>query len=106
MRPIDADLLQERVHDMFQNVRGHRLVMDIVKQTEEVISELIAEQEMLPEGREQKKGKWRKTTMCGVKAIRCSQCVTYVPDLFGWMYTYCPNCGTRMEGADEGDEND
>ena len=49
---------------------------------------------------EQKVGKW-------VKDRYCSNCEWSNEDVYftsGWTGNYCPNCGTKMEGADNGNK--
>lgn len=54
---------------------------------------------------ERKTGKWIKLDMHAHLADhKCTACgqECYVPTCMGEpMYTYCPNCGCRMEGDDE-----
>lgn len=54
---------------------------------------------------ERKKGKWIKLDMHAHLADhKCTACgqECYVPTCMGEpMYTYCPNCGARMEGESE-----
>ena len=46
-----------------------------------------------------KKGHWKATVFCGcIVEIECSECGA--KDLKHFTTRYCPNCGAKMEGAD------
>jgi hypothetical protein len=47
-------------------------------------------------------GKWLDANICGeLPVIVCDQCNTFFPIAFGEFHNFCPNCGAKMEGADD-----
>ena len=66
-------------------------IEDVKKVTDEVVKGL----KQLPSAQpERKKGKWIDCNW----SIRCSECDYSMP----WaVRNFCPNCGARMEGANE-----
>lgn len=61
--------------------------------------------EKLPSAQPERKGKWIKLDMHAHLADhKCTACgqECYVPTCMGEpMYTYCPNCGAKMDGGKE-----
>ena len=100
MRLVDADYIKESVKRQCDNCRkeGMKWMADSVERA------IIEELDNTPTARtERKKGMWIKLDMhAHIADHKCTACgqECYVPTCMGEpMYTYCPNCGARMDGG-------
>ena len=69
------------------------------------IKQVIGDIKSLPSAQPERKGRWIKLDMhahlANHKCTACGQ-ECYVPTCMGDpMYTYCPNCGAKMDGEKE-----
>lgn len=100
MRPIDADALID-----FLDV-GHLRHPSELCFSEIDVANLLLHAPTLSPDDVRGVGEWIKLDAHkGMEQYKCSVCETptYVPECMNNpMYGYCPNCGARMKGAEDG----
>lgn len=99
MRPIDADALKER---KFPNGES-----EYTAGWNDAISAIMTFQPTI-EAEPVRHGKWidegQNDDFFPHHAWRCSECGEQVLEIGVPWYTYCPNCGADMRGAENGDK--
>jgi hypothetical protein len=91
MRPIDADMLLEKIRDKLC-VKS----LDWLLPSERAIVKEVKNAPTI----EPKQGEWIETT----EGTMCSNCHLFPYDEYhiaNWHSDFCPNCGARMKGADK-----
>ena len=99
MRLIDADALIKNLDDAIQDAKRKNEICDY---WEDDRSNLLYYLDNAPtiDAVEVVRGEWIDKPTKGVRYI-CSRC----RGRFDYQWKYCPNCGARMKGADD-DNND
>lgn len=94
MRPIDADHLKKWILARWQerNPQTDRPFKAI-----EILDQIDREMTVQPQP---KTGKWIFGHTLGHSWMKCSECLVS-QDGQTACFSYCPNCGAKMEGSDE-----
>ena len=98
MRPIDADVLKEKVLEWMPNDPCGIEEKEFPFETDIVVSLMMEIEEAPTIEPERKKGRWEIYVISPFdgEGCRCSECGTEgVP-----YWDYCPNCGARMVRED------
>ena len=111
-RMIDADALKERFRkeQMSMDEHGREFSSCFIgygnnlSTSWDCVEDIV---DSMPTIEERKKGKWILTTRNGILCGVCHSGFRRMPTLCGKpMFTYCPLCGAKMEGAENDSNND
>lgn len=99
MRPIDADILRERLQDLAYDDWNQGIIKTFADACNEIIE--IVEEQPTVNAVPVRHGKWidegQPDDFFPHHAWRCSECGEQVLEIGEPWYKFCPACGARMD---------
>lgn len=92
MRLIDADALRSVLEDKMKDCDNRHYQDGLAGALLYLLSRPIIE--------ERKHGHWIGKPIAGYSMVRCSVCFAFANNIERW--NYCPNCGAKMDGENNG----